>query len=52
MKLKTNLRAGKLGDAIAEFTHFTGLDKLATAYTQITGKDCGCEARQAFLNQF
>jgi hypothetical protein len=31
--------------------HATGFDQLAKAYTNITGKDCGCKARQAALNQ-
>jgi hypothetical protein len=52
MKVKTDLRAGKgLGDAVADFTQQTGLDQLASTYTQLTGKDCGCKARQAKLNQ-
>ena len=52
MKVKTGIEAGKgLGDAVASFTHATGLDHLATFYTQVTGKDCGCETRREKLNQ-
>lgn len=40
-----------LGDTIANITHATGLDKLATLYTNITGKECGCKSRQEALNK-
>lgn len=39
------------GDTVAKFTHATGLDKLAEAYTSITGKPCGCSSRQEALNK-
>ncbi len=53
MKVKTNLIAGNqgLGDTIADFTHKTGLDQIAKAYEETTGKSCGCEERQELLNQ-
>jgi hypothetical protein len=52
MKVRTNIRAGQgLGDAVADLTHLTGIDQLANAYTQMTGKDCGCEARKKLFNQ-
>ena len=52
MKLRTGIKAGQgLGDAVADLTHLTGVDRLAQAYTQVTGKDCGCKARQEKLNQ-
>jgi hypothetical protein len=54
MKVKTDIKAGQaqgLGDSVAEFTHATGLDKLAEKYTEVTGKDCGCSARRDKLNQ-
>jgi hypothetical protein len=52
MKVKTGIEAGRgLGDAIAAFTHATGLDHLSKFYTQVTGKDCGCEQRRQKLNQ-
>jgi hypothetical protein len=40
-----------LGDTIAKITHATGLDQLATMYTQITGQPCGCSDRQEALNK-
>jgi hypothetical protein len=52
MKVQTGLVAGKrLGDAVADFTHATRLDKLAECYTTATGQDCGCAARQEALNR-
>ncbi len=52
MKVRTNIRAGQgLGDAVADLTHLTGLEQLANTYTQVTGKDCGCQARKQRLNQ-
>ena len=52
MRVRTNLKAGKaLGDTVADFTHDTGIDRLSDLYTRLTGKDCGCKARQAWLNQ-
>ena len=40
-----------LGDTVAKITHATGLDKLATLYTSITGRPCGCTSRQEALNK-
>ena len=40
-----------LGDTIYKITHATGLDKLASIYTSITGKPCGCSERQDALNK-
>ena len=52
MKVRTDIRSGRgLGDTIADFTQQTGLDQLAVRYEQLTGKDCGCKARQAKLNE-
>lgn len=52
MKVKTHIIAGKaLGDAVADLTNLTGIDKLAQAYEQVTGKDCGCKTRQQTLNR-
>lgn len=52
MKVRTNLKAGQgLGDTVADLTHLTGVDQLAHLYTQVTGKDCGCDKRRAVLNQ-
>ncbi|MGW8143353.1 MAG: hypothetical protein ACWGN2_03105 [Anaerolineales bacterium] len=52
MKLKTGLKAGNgLGDTVAEITHLTGIDRLASMYEQATGNSCGCEQRKEMLNQ-
>jgi len=53
MKVKTNILAGQqgLGDTVANFTHQTGLDQLSKLYEEKTGKSCGCQERQAMLNQ-
>jgi hypothetical protein len=52
MNVRTGINSGNgLGDKIADFTHLTGLDKLACYYEQVTGKSCGCKERQEKLNQ-
>lgn len=54
MKVRTDLKAGQIqgmGDVVAEVTHVTGLDNLSQLYTQVTGKDCGCNQRRQILNQ-
>jgi hypothetical protein len=52
MKVRTGIKAGAgLGDTVADLTHITGVDQVAQAYTQLTGKDCGCKARQEKLNR-
>ncbi len=52
MKIRTRIKAGQgLGDAVADMAQLTGMNRLAEAYTQVTGKDCGCKARQEKLNQ-
>jgi hypothetical protein len=40
-----------LGDTVAKLTHATGIDRLAKAYTRMTGRDCGCDKRQVKLNR-
>ena len=51
MKVRTDIMAGQgLGDTVADLTHLTGIDQLAKAYEQVTGKPCGCEQRQEKLN--
>ena len=41
-----------LGDDIARFTHFTGIDTLASGIAKLLGKeDCGCEERKEFINK-
>lgn len=39
-----------LGNAIEKVTTTTGIKKVVNAVSQKTGKDCGCEARKARLN--
>jgi hypothetical protein len=39
------------GDIVWIFTHGTGLYLLADGYTALTGKDCGCDGRQRWLNE-
>ena len=53
MKVRTGLKAGAsgLGDVVADVTNITGVDRLAKAYEELTGKPCGCEARREKLNQ-
>ena len=52
LRVSTHLRSGiQLGDAFANFTKFTGLDRFARLFTQTTGLDCGCKARQEQWNQ-
>lgn len=52
MKVRTSIIAGQgMGDAVADLAQLTGMDRLAEAYTQLTGNDCGCKARQDKLNQ-
>ena len=51
LKIKTGIRGGKpMGDAVADVAHATGLNNGAELYTQITGRDCGCEQRRQLLN--
>ena len=40
-----------LGDTIAKFTNFFGIDKLAEKIAKLFGKkDCGCNRRREKLN--
>ena len=51
MKVRTGIKAGQgLGDTVVDLTHLTGIDQLAKAYEQVTGKPCGCDQRQEKLN--
>ena len=51
MKVRIGIKAGQgLGDTVADLTHLTGIDQLAKAYEQVTGKPCGCDQRQEKLN--
>ena len=50
-KVQTGLRAGMpLGDCCAGLINLTGLDRFTKLFSQVTGKDCGCKARQNWLN--
>ena len=41
-----------LGDTIAKFTHFIGLDILVDKIAKLLGKeDCGCDRRRTKLNK-
>ena len=52
MKIRSSIKAGQgLGDAVADLAQLTGMNRIANTYTQVTGKDCGCKARQEKLNQ-
>ncbi len=52
MKIRSGIKSGQgLGDAVADAAKLAGFNRLAEVYTQITGKDCGCKARQQKLNQ-
>jgi hypothetical protein len=53
LRIKTGIKGGQpMGDAVADAAHAAGLDKGAALYTQITGRDCGCEQRRQLLNSF
>ena len=39
-----------LGDVVARLAKLAGAQSLARWYTDLTGHDCGCSARQAKLN--
>tara|TARA_S200000501_G_scaffold375568_1_gene427956 strand:+ start:3620 stop:3994 length:375 start_codon:yes stop_codon:yes gene_type:complete len=41
-----------LGDTVKKAARYLGLDKLAKEYEKATGKDCGCDDRQASLNRY
>jgi hypothetical protein len=47
----TSIAPRGLGDTVARVIRAAGLDKLAEAYTTVTGKDCGCEKRREDWNK-
>lgn len=48
---RTGIRSGiKIGNALETAFKITGVNRFADLYTQLTGKDCGCEARKDYLN--
>ncbi len=40
-----------LGDTIEKVTEATGVKKVVETVAKVTGKDCGCNERKAFLNK-
>ena len=40
-----------LGDDIEKFTKATGIKKVVDTFAELTGIDCGCDARKAKLNK-
>lgn len=50
-EIEIPLKSRGLGDTVAKITRATGIDCVARLFTNITGKDCGCKGRQAFLNR-
>ena len=40
-----------LGDTIAKVTKYTGIQAAVEYFNEKTGKDCGCKARQAKVNE-
>ena len=51
MENKEQEKSKGLGDTIAKITEVTGIKKVAEAFTNATGKDCGCAKRQDTLNR-
>ena len=48
----SNKKSEGLGDTIAKFTNFFGIDKLADRIAKFFGKeDCGCNRRRKSLNK-
>ena len=39
------------GDELEEILKKLGADKLAEAYEEVTGKDCGCSKRKEWMNK-
>lgn len=54
MQVRTDMRVGSkgLGDVVADFTRFTGIDQLVKWWSGVTGQPCGCAERQDALNAF
>lgn len=40
-----------LGDSIEKFTKATGIKAVVDKFSDITGKDCGCDQRRDTLNR-
>lgn len=41
-----------IGDELEEFLAKLNMDKLAKKYEEVSGKDCGCDKRKEWLNNF
>lgn len=46
-----DMQSKGLGDDIKKITRATGLDQLAKQIARILDEDCGCDARQEWLNE-
>ena len=46
-----NKKSKGLGDTVAKITKATGIKKVVETVAKVTGKDCGCNKRQATLNR-
>lgn len=44
------MKSKGLGDTIEKITTATGVKKIVDTVSKATGKDCGCAARKAKLN--
>ena len=50
-RTKTTTKSKGLGDDIEKITKATGIKKLVDTFAEITGIDCGCDARKEKLNK-
>jgi hypothetical protein len=46
-----DMQSKGLGDDVKKITSAVGLDQLAKRIAQILNEDCGCDDRQAWLNE-
>lgn len=44
------MKSKGLGDTIEKITAATGVKKVVETISKVTGKDCGCAARKAAMN--
>ena len=49
--MKLTEQSKGLGDTIEKLTTVTGVKKVVTAVSNLTGKDCGCNKRKDTLNR-
>ena len=45
------MKSKGLGDSLEKMAKAVGANKVASAYEQATGKDCGCNKRRDALNR-